>query len=345
VVGARSNWAWQIEREVGRNMDNKMNGTDRFQVLKRKTKLVSNQDINTYLKEHVIHEVDFLKHQKNILVEKSAAEYDVELKVATFSPHADDIELGCGATLARLIEQNNAKLYYYVFITRRRNLEGKEIEGDGDLRLQNCKSAFKFLISGESELTETEKQNDEFIVEKNGKWGKFNFLRNCSDKELYLNKEQIFKEVRKLQITELSDVDIVFVPSFNDVHHDHQLLAEIGYQVFRKQENILYYRTPDSKIFPHQRFNPNIFIESSIPIKPGGNYRSLLSECQNPGRLITYVDVKLKLLSYFQTEINSLWFDKELFLIEMKSNAYDAYMTTTLDKEKYAEAFEGIIRI
>lgn len=321
-----------------------INNPNKFLVFKRNTKLVSTDEFYNSYNFNISTNKQYLNYQKNMLVEKPTDKCCSRLKVAAFAPHADDIELGCGATLARLIEQNNAILYYYVFITRRRTLEGEEINGDGMLRLQNCKSSFKYLITGESELTEYEAGSDEFAVDMNGRQGRFKFFRNCSDKEFYLNKELLFKEIRKLQITELSDVDIVFVPTFNDVHHDHQTLADICSQVFRKQENLLYYVTNGSRTFPHKRFNPNIFIESSLAIKPDGIYKTIQKKTNDQSR-VTYVDVKLKLLSFFQTEKNSLWFDKDSFLMRMRCNAYDAYMTTSFDKDKFCEAFEGVIRL
>ena len=62
-----------------------------------------------------------------------------KLRIAALAPHADDIELGCGATLARLIDQYEVDLNYYVFLCRKRTLSGENINGKEELRLSHSK--------------------------------------------------------------------------------------------------------------------------------------------------------------------------------------------------------------
>lgn len=318
------------------------NGFSAFEAFRRKTKLLQYVNIEEKM-DFGSHYEDLTRYQTFLLVNKTVSEYNSGLKIAAIAPHADDIELGCGATLARMIEQANAKLYYYVFITRKRGLDGKKI-CDNEARLTSCKKSFKFLLTGNSELTKEEELSDEFEISENGSYGKFRFFRDYSDRELYQNRESLLEELRKLQVNELNDVDIIFVPSFSDNHQDHQLISDVSCQIFRKQENIIFYKTPDSKIFPQSKFNPTIFVETSVETLTGGIY-SALKPLKDINDKLTYVDVKLKLLSFFNTEKGALWYNNDAFLAHMKSNAYNVYLSTTLDKEKYAEAFEGIIRI
>ncbi len=302
-----------------------------FTIFNRRSKLQSTNEI----------EKDSSRvNDSNIVKEKSSQLF----KIAAFAPHADDIELGCGGTLARIVDGTNAHLYYYVFVTRLRNLAGDEISQD--TRLTATKKSFKYILTGESVLTEEEEKSDEFVINKDGKYGKFTFFRQFN-RELYLDKEIIMKKLRHLYTSELTDIDIVFLPSAKDNHHDHKMLFEISSQIFRKQESVLFYRTVATSIYPFERFNPNIFIETSCEIEDGSTYVSLYGSGETSiisGKW-TFADVKLKLLSFFSMEDDADWFDRDNILSIMKMYANDANMLTYEDKKKYSEAFEGIIRI
>lgn len=264
------------------------------------------------------------------------------LKIAAFGPHADDIELGCGASLARFIDQKKAHLYYYIFITRRRNLKGDTIPPTD--RLIHSKQAFKYLVTGKKKLSDREIISNEFVVNERGRYSKFRFFNEIND-ELYLHKKTIFAELRRIQSSELLDVDLVFLPSLNEYHHDHKTLCELGRQVFRKQVHVLYYRTPRTEGYPFDRFNPSIIIDSSQEVEENGLYSKMETSETVIRNRVSYLDVKLKLLSLYDTEKNSDWFDKELFISIMKGYANDAMLTTNQGKGGYAEAFEGIIKV
>ncbi len=267
------------------------------------------------------------------------------LKIAAFGPHVDDIELGCGATLARLRDQFDASIYYYVFSSAVLAWDGERTIPEG-ARLGDARKAFQLLINGRRDET-MESPSSPTLSIKNTKGreiGRFTYFTLTDSR---MEPEEIRTILRRLQTQELADVDVVFVPSFKDVHQDHQAMGNAALQVFRKQETVLFYKSPDSGKHPLQRFNPTLYVDVSDEVRPDGVYtemRKTVDSARQGGR-VTYADIKLALLRCFETERDKPWYREEAFRAGMIENAHDAYLPIASDKDKYAEGFEGVLRI
>lgn len=139
--------------------------------------------------------------------------------VLILAPHTDDAELGCGGTIAKFVE------------------EGREV------------SVASFSIAEDSVLPGFPKDSllKEFhqamhvlgIKENNQNTYKFK-VRNFPE-----FRQDILEEIVKLR--DRIKPDIVFVPSLNDIHQDHQVIASEGLRVFKKI-SILGYELPWNNI-------------------------------------------------------------------------------------------------
>ena len=126
-------------------------------------------------------------------------------KVLVLAPHADDAEIGCGGTMARFIEQE-AELSVVVFSTAEDSLpEG----APKDLLVREFHAAMDVLGL----------PDDRRLV--------------------YKYRVRRMHEVRQevldtcIQLQDIFDPDIVFIPSGHDVHQDHQVLYMEGLRAFR----------------------------------------------------------------------------------------------------------------
>lgn len=137
--------------------------------------------------------------------------------------HPDDIELGCGGTLAYFANKN----YYNVCVV----LSNGEKGGDPKLRVKETQKALRFL--GASEI----------------------FFGNFKDTEIAHNHELIsYLE----GIAFKYKPDYAFIPSLNEIHQDHRNSALACYPAFRTIPKILAYEAPTTTQF----FNPTFFINT-----------------------------------------------------------------------------------
>jgi len=143
-------------------------------------------------------------------------------KVLCLGSHCDDIEIGCGGTILRLIENyQNIEFYWVVFSsTAQREPEA-------------YKSANVFL----------KKAKDKTIVVKKFRDGFFPFL-GIEIKEFFEQLKQDFKP------------DIVFTHYRHDLHQDHRLISELTWNSFRNHL-ILEYEIPK---YDGDLGSPNFFV-------------------------------------------------------------------------------------
>lgn len=143
---------------------------------------------------------------------------DVEFSnktILVLAPHTDDGELGCGATISKLIENNN-NVYYVAFSACRQSVLKDFPE---DILETEVKAATKILgIKPENLLLY------DFQVRT------FNYHRQeILDKLIELKKE--------------INPNIIFIPSVNDLHQDHSTIANEAIRAF-KHCTILSYEVP-----------------------------------------------------------------------------------------------------
>jgi LmbE family N-acetylglucosaminyl deacetylase len=191
-------------------------------------------------------------------------------------PHPDDVELGCGATVAQYGQ--TGKTYLVVS------------PATDDPRNRN--------ILAELELSRVELG----LTEKPMVW---NFTR----RRLHESRYDLRQAIYRLVVEELKP-DLIFVPSLNDLHPDHQLITEEVARMFRDR-TILGYETPVT----HDRANTKLYVR-------------LKSES---------VERKIRALMCYASQRHRQYFNADV--VQSVMRACGAQVNT-----KYAEAFE-IIRM
>lgn len=136
-------------------------------------------------------------------------------KILILAPHTDDGELGCGATISKLIREGN-EVHYVAFSTCENSLP----EGYPNGTLKNeLFNAIKSLKIPSENITV------------------FNYeVRNFTQ-----NRQQILDDLIVLNKKILPD--IVFMPSIKDIHQDHNTIAIEGLRAFKKT-TIMCYEVP-----------------------------------------------------------------------------------------------------
>ncbi len=135
--------------------------------------------------------------------------------VLVLAPHTDDGEFGCGGTIARFVSEG-ARVVYVAFSAAEQSVLAhlpKDI-----LRIEVKKATAALGIAPEDCIVL------DFEVRR------FPELRQqILDKMIQLNRE--------------FQPDIVFLPSVNDTHQDHQTIANEGFRAF-KRTTMLGYEVP-----------------------------------------------------------------------------------------------------
>lgn len=113
--------------------------------------------------------------------------------------HSDDIEIGCGGSILRLLEENqNTEVYWIVFSADSKRK--KEAESSADLFLAGAKKRE--------------------IRVKNFRESFFPYIG--------ADIKEYFEELKQ-QVSP----DLIFTPFREDLHQDHRLLAELTWNTFR----------------------------------------------------------------------------------------------------------------
>lgn len=139
--------------------------------------------------------------------------------IVVLAPHTDDGEIGCGGTIARFVEEGR-QVYYIAFSTARTSVRPEF----------------------PSNILEIE------VMQATGKLGipEQNVI-------LYDFPVRNFPEYRQAILQQLIDLrvqlepDLVFAPSPNDIHQDHQVITAEGLRAF-KRHTILGYEEPWNNI-------------------------------------------------------------------------------------------------
>ena len=141
-------------------------------------------------------------------------------KIIIFAPHTDDGEIGCGGTIVKLIEERK-ELYYVAFsIARTSAVDGGFPE---NILEKEVKKAIKVLGIPEDHL----------------------ILYDFPVRRFPEFRQKILEEMIKLR--KKIQPDLIFVPSLNDIHQDHQVVAREGLRAF-KRHTILGFEEPWNNI-------------------------------------------------------------------------------------------------
>ena len=150
------------------------------------------------------------------------------MKFLILSPHTDDAELGCGGTIARVIEEGN-EILWVVFSTAEDSLPR-------DMPKDTLKKEFLDVI------------RDLGLSENNYE------LCNFKVRHLKEHRQDVLDTLVKIRRD--FEPNTVIMPSLNDYHQDHQVIARETVRAFKKDASIIGYELP----WNHVSFDTNMFI-------------------------------------------------------------------------------------
>jgi len=161
-------------------------------------------------------------------------------KILVFSPHADDVEIAMGGTIAKLSKDNDVCIVTCILPTEDRN-GNKDQQMIDNREIEQAKSAN--ILGARLHLMNLDGY-------------KFAYTRE------YV---KMFD-----QLITSHEPDVVFGCWEHDTHQDHQTLASILYSALRKN-NISYYMYESTNLpggLGSHRFNHHVFVDiSGTPIK------------------------------------------------------------------------------
>ncbi len=149
-------------------------------------------------------------------------------RVLALSPHTDDIEFGCGGTIARLIEQG-AEVHSAIFSLCRESVPDEFPE---DILLHEMHQAADVL-----QIPADNRHVFDYPV------------RRFSE-----HRQDLLEEL--VQLKKTLQPELIFTPSTNDVHQDHEIISKESIRTFRYR-TLLGYELPWNDII----FSSNALIE------------------------------------------------------------------------------------
>ncbi len=201
-------------------------------------------------------------------------------RVLVLAPHTDDGELGCGGTIAKFVEEGK-EVFYIAFSSARQSLPPNYPE---DTLVKEVKAATKILGI---------KRDNLIIFDYEVR--KFSYVR-----------QDILEDMIRLK-RDLNP-DLVLMPSPNDLHQDHQTVANEALRAY-KEISIMAYELP---------WNNIIFrTEGFVPLEK------------------RHVDIKMKALREYKSQQHRTYLNEDFIYGLAKARG-------TQIKRDYAEAFEVI---
>ena len=148
-------------------------------------------------------------------------------KILVLAPHTDDGEFGCGGTIAKLIEDGN-EVFMAAFSACEQSVLKKY---PPDILIGELKNATKKLGIAEENL----------------------FLYDFQVRIFNERRQDILQAL--IGLREKINPDIIFMPSLQDIHQDHNVIANEGLRAF-KFSSILTYEMPWNNL----TFNTSSFV-------------------------------------------------------------------------------------
>jgi LmbE family N-acetylglucosaminyl deacetylase len=157
--------------------------------------------------------------------EMISCKLDCVKRVLCLGAHSDDIEIGCGGTVLRLIQQSKSIEFYWVVLSSN-SARAKEAE----------RSANAFLNAARDKTVVVKSFRDGFLP--------------------YLGPpvKESFEEIKKVFTP-----DVIFTHCRHDLHQDHRLVCELTWNTFR-DHFILEYEIPK---YDADLRSPNLFVPLS----------------------------------------------------------------------------------
>lgn len=149
-------------------------------------------------------------------------------RVLVLAPHADDGEFGCGATMARLIE-NDSDVHYAAFSLAVKSLPPSFPDDTLQRELNAATRTLGILVSNVH-------------------------IFDFEVRTFPTYRQDILENL--IQIRDKLTPDLVLLPSLHDIHQDHGVVATEGLRAF-KRTTILGYELPwNNYTFDHQVYVP-----------------------------------------------------------------------------------------
>ncbi|MBI4397193.1 MAG: PIG-L family deacetylase [Elusimicrobia bacterium] len=135
------------------------------------------------------------------------------MNILVIGPHPDDLEYGCGGTLAKMTHQGH---HVHLLI-----MTGGEMGGQAFVRRREQETSAKLL---------------------NAKlyWGRW------TDTQVPINKD-VIQDIEN--IIHLVKPTLILVPYYNDTHQDHRNVSQATISATRYARNVLFYEAPTSVDF------------------------------------------------------------------------------------------------
>lgn len=143
------------------------------------------------------------------------------------APHTDDGEFGCGASIAHFTKEKK-EVFYIAFSSAEKSVPEGMPE---DILIKEVKQATKILGIRPDNL----------------------ILFEYPVREFPIYRQKILENLVKLE--KKIKPDVIFLPSPNDTHQDHLVIAHEGFRAF-KRSTILGYEIPWNNL----TFNTNAFV-------------------------------------------------------------------------------------
>ncbi len=153
--------------------------------------------------------------------------FDPKMKILALAPHTDDVELGCGGTLAKLKEAG-AELHVAAFSTASDSLPP-------GFPADTLKK--EFLAS-----TKTMGVPEDHT-----------YVFDFQVRRLSYSRQEVLDEIIRLR--KKIQPNLIFLPSPNDLHQDHQVVSSEGLRAF-KEYSVLAYELP----WNHIHFSAQAFV-------------------------------------------------------------------------------------
>jgi LmbE family N-acetylglucosaminyl deacetylase len=146
-------------------------------------------------------------------------------RVLCLGAHGDDIEIGCGGTLLRMIKKSKSIEFYWLVLT------------SNPTRAEEAKRSANAFLSG---------ARDKTVVVKSFRDGFLPYL-GPPVKECFEELKKVFRP------------DLIFTHCRHDLHQDHRLVCELTWNTFR-DHFILEYEVPK---YDADLRSPNFFVPLS----------------------------------------------------------------------------------
>jgi N-acetylglucosamine malate deacetylase 1 len=148
--------------------------------------------------------------------------------ILVLAPHTDDGEFGCGGTIAKMIDMGK-NVYYFALSDCEKSLE-PGLPSDTLIKELMCATE-KLGIPPENVMVK-------------------GFEVRCFKRD----RQEILEEI--IQIGQIIKPDLVFLPSPQDLHQDHNTIAMEGLRAFKLTSTILGYEVPWNNL----SFNTTCFV-------------------------------------------------------------------------------------